>query len=85
MPAIPTDQASPYASTASAADEQFLPASKVWSRYGVTSMSLHRWLRDDRINFPKPIYIGRFRFWRLADLVAWEAGRPAVNSLKKVS
>jgi hypothetical protein len=26
--------------------------------------------------FPKPIFIGRFRFWRLADLTEWENSRP---------
>jgi predicted DNA-binding transcriptional regulator AlpA len=55
----------------------FLPANRVWSRYGVTSMTLHRWLRDDRLHFPKPMLIGRMRFWRIADLEAWEAERSA--------
>ena len=53
----------------------FLPANRVWSRYGVTSMTIHRWLRDDRLGFPKPLLIGRMRFWRIADLEAWEATR----------
>ena len=59
----------------SAADEIHLPARKVWERYGVTSMSLYRWLKDQEMNFPKPIYIGRFRYWRLSDLVEWERRR----------
>jgi predicted DNA-binding transcriptional regulator AlpA len=58
----------------------FLPANRVWARYGVTSMTLHRWLRDDRLGFPKPMLIGRMRFWRLADLEAWEAARAATAS-----
>ena len=45
----------------------------VWQRYRVTSMTLHRWQHDGRHNFPQPIYIGRMRFWRVADLEAWEA------------
>jgi predicted DNA-binding transcriptional regulator AlpA len=53
-------------------DDRFLPARSVWERYGVTSMSLYRWLDDEEMGFPKPLYIGRFRFWRLADLIEWE-------------
>ena len=54
----------------------FLPARKVWERYGVTSMTLHRWLADPRLEFPAPIYLGRFRYWRLTDLLRFEADRP---------
>jgi predicted DNA-binding transcriptional regulator AlpA len=54
----------------------FLPARAVWERYGVTSMTLYRWIENDALAFPKPIYIGRFRFWKIADLVDWERARP---------
>jgi len=53
----------------------FIPARLVWERYSVTSMTLHRWLADDRLAFPRPLYVGRMRFWRLADLEAWEAAQ----------
>lgn len=55
---------------------QYLPARKVWERYGITSMTLWRWVREERMGFPAPIYLGRFRFWRLADLEAWERAQP---------
>ena len=58
------------------AEDAFLPARRVWERYGVTSMTLHRWLADERLNFPKPVYFGRFRYWPLADLEAWERSAP---------
>ena len=58
------------------ASDSFLPASAVWRRYGVTSMSIHRWLADPDLGFPKPFYLGRFRFWRIAELEAWESTRP---------
>jgi predicted DNA-binding transcriptional regulator AlpA len=54
----------------------FLPARSVWQRYSITSMSLYRWQADEEKKFPKPIYIGRFRFWRIADLIEWENSRP---------
>jgi predicted DNA-binding transcriptional regulator AlpA len=56
----------------------FLPASGTWQRYGVTSMTLHRWLADPELQFPRPFYLGRFRFWRIAELEAWEAKQPRV-------
>ena len=52
---------------------RYLPANKVWERYGVSSMTIWRWLHDERIGFPKPIYIGRFRYWNIAELEEWEA------------
>lgn len=59
-----------------AADERYLPARAVWERYGITSMSLHRWLNGAMPDFPQPIYLGRFRYWKLADLQVWERSRP---------
>ena len=55
-----------------AAEDGWLPARRVWERYGVTDMTLWRWLRNERIGFPQPTYFGRFRYWRLRDLLAWE-------------
>ena len=52
--------------------EQFLPARRVWERYGVTSMTLWRWLKNTELKFPQPMRIGRLRYWRVSDLVEWE-------------
>jgi predicted DNA-binding transcriptional regulator AlpA len=52
--------------------DNYLPARQVWERYGVTSMTLFRWLRNPDMFFPPPVYLGRFRYWKLADLMAWE-------------
>ena len=57
-------------------NDVFLPAGRVRQCYGVSDMSLYRWLHDQELNFPKPIYIGRYRYWRLADLLAFEQSRP---------
>jgi predicted DNA-binding transcriptional regulator AlpA len=57
-------------------EETFLPARKTWERYGVTAMTIHRWLEDERLNFPPPLYFGRFRYWRLTELEAWERAAP---------
>lgn len=63
-------------SVADKSSDSFLPASSVWARYSVTAMTIHRWLADPELAFPKPLYLGRFRFWRIAELEVWEAGRP---------
>ncbi|MCC5977018.1 MAG: AlpA family phage regulatory protein [Salinarimonas sp.] len=53
-------------------DAVYLTAPQVRTRYGVSDMTLYRWLADTAKKFPKPIYIGRRRYWRITELVAWE-------------
>lgn len=48
-----------------------LPASAVREKFGVTDMTLWRWLDDEELAFPRPIYIKRNRYWREDDLAAW--------------
>ncbi len=58
--------------------DTFLPAAAVRARYSVHDVTLWRWMRDPRMNFPKPLYANsRHRLWRLAELEAWEASRSA--------
>ena len=84
MPPIEPDRASHARDErrdgANSRADRFLPAREVWRRYGVSSMSLHRWLGDARMQFPRPHYFGRLRFWRLADLEAWERQRASSRS-----
>jgi predicted DNA-binding transcriptional regulator AlpA len=61
------------------AGEGFLPARTVLARYSISGMALHRWLADEGMAFPRPIYIGRFRYWRLSDLVEWENALPRMG------
>jgi hypothetical protein len=61
--------------------DRFVPARAVWEHFGVTAMSLHRWLADEKMKFPRPTYLGRFRYWRLSGLLAWEATRPTSGVL----
>ena len=42
---------------------------------GISDMTLWRWLEDDGLDFPRPIYIGRRRYWREADVVNWLEAR----------
>jgi predicted DNA-binding transcriptional regulator AlpA len=56
-------------------EQAYLPAAAVRARYGVSDMSLWRWLRDEALRFPAPIRINNRRFWRLAELEKWESSR----------
>jgi len=38
---------------------------------GVSEMSIWRWQNDPELSFPQPVYIGRRRYWREADVIAW--------------
>lgn len=53
-------------------DDVFLSARQVTTRYGVSKMTLWRWLHDADMKFPEPLQIQRLRYWRASDLVAWE-------------
>jgi predicted DNA-binding transcriptional regulator AlpA len=47
---------------------------------GVSDMALWRWLNDSKMNFPKPVYINRRRFWLEIEICAWldaQTGRAA--------
>jgi predicted DNA-binding transcriptional regulator AlpA len=52
--------------------EDMLPAAQVLARYQVSDMTIFRWLKDTGLSFPQPIRINGRRYWRLADLQAFE-------------
>ncbi|MCJ2019438.1 DNA-binding protein [Methylobacterium sp. E-065] len=53
--------------------DDLLPAAHVLARYQVSDMTLHRWLKNECLNFPKPIRINGRRYWRLGDLQLFES------------
>lgn len=61
-------------------DGTWVPISAVRRRYGgdepVSDMTIHRWLKNPAMNFPRPTYFGRFRFWKLSELEDWEQAQP---------
>ena len=61
-----------------ASQRRFLTAPQVCARYKKSNMSLHRWLHDDELGFPKPaMHINSRRLWLESDLLAWEDSRIA--------
>jgi hypothetical protein len=58
-------------------DKKYIPASKVWrDRYGVSPMTGWRWEHDGTLGFPKPYYMGRFKYFAEDELEAWERSLP---------
>jgi len=55
--------------------QTYLQSSAVRARYGVSDMTIWRWLQNTSLGFPAPIRINSRRFWRLTELEAWEASR----------
>jgi predicted DNA-binding transcriptional regulator AlpA len=57
---------------------KFLTGPTVCQRYGISDMSLWRWLQDADLEFPQPTLMVRGRrFWDEAVLLKWEAQRIA--------
>jgi hypothetical protein len=57
----------------------FISVQQLRARYGsVSLMWVNRRLKNDP-KFPKPQYFGRLRFWKIADLEAYE--RDAVTKV----
>jgi predicted DNA-binding transcriptional regulator AlpA len=60
-------------------DGGYLTATQLRARYGgVSDMWLWRRLEDDT-HFPKPMRVKSKRYWRLADLLEWEARHAATS------
>ncbi len=57
----------------SSSNDELLPAALTRKRYGISDMTLWRWENDSALNFPQPIRINGRRYWRIADLQAFEA------------
>lgn len=53
-----------------------IPAAVVRSLCGgISDMTLWRWLDDDALGFPRPIYIARRRYWREVEVIDWLEAR----------
>jgi predicted DNA-binding transcriptional regulator AlpA len=62
--------------------DTYLPSVQVAARYGICLRTLYRWAESETLELPKPLWINRRRFWRLADLQAWERRRVACKSME---
>jgi predicted DNA-binding transcriptional regulator AlpA len=62
--------------------ETYLRTRQIRQRYNCSAMWIERRLRDPASNFPKPIFLGRLRYWALSALERWEAEEAAKHKLK---
>jgi hypothetical protein len=53
-------------------DDTLHPVRFVCERYNVVGRTISRWEDDTKLGFPKPTVIRNRRYWREAELVAWE-------------
>jgi hypothetical protein len=57
-----------------------LPMRDVCARYRVTDRTVERWLDDEALGFPAPIYINRRRYFRERELIEFERRRVAASA-----
>jgi predicted DNA-binding transcriptional regulator AlpA len=59
-------------------DEALLGSKQVTARYdNICTLTLYRWVKHPKLNFPQPVKIHRRYFWKLGELRAWERRRAA--------
>jgi predicted DNA-binding transcriptional regulator AlpA len=59
-------------------DKVYVTAAQVKRRYGgVSDMTLHRWLKSEKLGFPKPIKINNRRLWDSKHLENFDLKRSA--------
>ena len=67
----------PVNTTRSGIVHRLIGVSDVRTMFGeISDMTLWRWLKDADLEFPKPIYVQRRRFWHEAELIEWIASQP---------
>ncbi len=69
----------------SPAADVLLPARDVLRRYGIVDRTLDRWLGKESLNFPQPLIINRRRYFRLAEIEAWERDRARAHRASRLT
>lgn len=57
--------------------DPLIPAKELREIFGVSDMTIWRWLDDKRLNFPRPIVVRRRRYWRKSDIAEFQARNTA--------
>jgi hypothetical protein len=78
-PRFPRKLDEAMAVTTEASTGKYLPTAKVAERYGRTPRTIERWLVNEKLNFPHPVYINRFKYWNIDELETWERKRAAAR------
>ena len=65
-------------------EAEWLGGTQTAEHLGVTSMTIWRWERDDKLAFPKPTVIRDRKYWNRQDLDKWMR-RLATGKAEKVA
>ena len=58
--------------------ETYVTAPQLRARFGGRSdVWLWRLLNDNRANFPRPVMVRRYRYWKISEVEAWEEANRA--------
>jgi hypothetical protein len=58
-------------------EESLLPTRAVCARYQVVPRTIERWVEDEGLGFPQPLFINRRKYFRQRELEAFERRRAA--------
>ena len=61
--------------------KRYLTTRKVMARHCISKRSLDRRLKDQALDFPKPVMINDRRFWDEEALIAWEEKQAAAGTV----
>jgi predicted DNA-binding transcriptional regulator AlpA len=52
-------------------ETEWLSVAKLTAMLGVTSMTIWRWEKSEKLAFPKPTVINDRKYWNRSDINAW--------------
>jgi predicted DNA-binding transcriptional regulator AlpA len=61
-------------------EDAMISAPRVRAKFGITEMTLYRWVHDADLGFPQPLKVRERNFFRASELLRWEteqAGKSA--------
>jgi predicted DNA-binding transcriptional regulator AlpA len=50
----------------------WVPIAQVAAEFGVCLRTIHRWIRDEQIDFPPPLFLNKRNYFRRSELDAWK-------------
>jgi hypothetical protein len=65
--------------------DDLLPDRDVANRYKVHPLTIARWDRNERLNFPPAIEINGRKYRRRCELIAWERSRVVQRATKQTA
>jgi predicted DNA-binding transcriptional regulator AlpA len=51
---------------------QLISARKVQERFAIADRTLDKWLINKSLNFPRPVYINKRKYFRMCEIFEWE-------------